>query len=69
VDPLSWLIVVITNQPRERASSVLAVGASFCQIFCLVDFTALIEFYKEFVKLIKIKGIASELILIKLNNL
>jgi len=39
---------VITNQPRERASSVLALGASFCYIFCLVDLFVLIEFYKEF---------------------
>jgi len=48
VDPLSGLIVIVTNQPRERASSVLAVGASFCLIFCQTDFTVLIEFYKEF---------------------
>ena len=48
MDPLSGWIVIVTNPPRERASSVLAVGASFCLIFFKTDFTVLIEFYKEF---------------------
>ena len=39
---------VITNQPRERASSVLALGASFCLFDSQADLPVLIEFYKEF---------------------